>query len=323
MAIRDIPEPVVGEYQAKVRVVAGSLCNSTDTKILHGEFAGPLPAILGHEAVGRIVELGPKVRNYKVGDYVIRPRIGAIPSLGLSAAFGSFVEYGLATDAWAKAEDAGGPRPWHDQTTAGPEWDPQTLVQTITLKETLSFLRNFGVSVGHSLLIFGTGPVGVSFALWGRYLGCDPVIVVGRRDEACRRAIEFGRATQAINNRTERVPDAVRRIIRGGVTHAIEAIGDNDVLRDCLDSLAPAGHVGMYGVAPKSQSASPLRSDPRVSQAAPCEAMVDGEALGLVKRGRIPAREFVSHELDYWDCARGFELLAARQAFKVGLWFER
>jgi threonine dehydrogenase-like Zn-dependent dehydrogenase len=323
VAIRDIPEPVAGDYQVKVRVVAGSLCNSTDAKILHGEFAGPPPAVLGHEAVGRIVELGPKVRNYKIGDYVIRPRIEAIPSMGLKAAFGSFVEYGLATDAWAKAEDEGRARPWHDQTTAGPEWDPQTLVQTITLKETLSFLRNLGVSVGHSLLIFGTGPVGVSFALWGRCSGCDPVIVVGRRDEACRRAIEFGRATHAINNRTERVPDAVRRIIRGGVSHAIEAIGDNEVLRDCLDSLAPGGQVGVYGIAPKSQGASLLRTDPRVSPAGPCEAMVDREVLGLVRQGQIPAREFVSHELDYLECARGFELLASRQAFKVGLRFEK
>ena len=56
LAIRDIPEPVMGPYDARVETVAGSLCNSTDTKILHGEFAGPLPTILGHEAVGRIVE---------------------------------------------------------------------------------------------------------------------------------------------------------------------------------------------------------------------------------------------------------------------------
>ena len=238
VAIWDIPEPPVGEYQAKAKVVAGSLCNSTDMKILHGEFAGPPPAILGHEAVGRIVEIGPKVRNYKVGDLVVRPRIGGVAKLHLNAAFGSFVEYGAVTDAWAKAEDEGRQRPWHDQTTAGAEWDPQALVQTITLKETLSFLRNFGVAKGRSLLIFGTGPVGVSFALWGSHLGCNPVIVVGRRDEACRRAVEFGRATHTINNRKERVPDAVRRIVPDGVTHAIEAIGDNNVLRDCLDSLA-------------------------------------------------------------------------------------
>ena len=322
VGIWDVPEPEAGEYQAKAKVVAGSLCNSTDTKILHAEFAGPLPAILGHEAVGRVIEVGPKVRNYKLGDLVVRPAVGSYPELGLSAGFGSFVEYGLVTDAWAQAEDEGRERPWHAQVAAGADWDPQTLVQMITLKETLSFLRNFRVGKGHSLLIFGTGPVGVSFSLWGRYLGCDAVIVVGRRDAACKRAVSFGRATHTINNKKQNVPEAVREITGEGVTHAIEAIGENDVLRDCLDSLAPGGQVGIYGVPPSSQGRSPLLDDPRISSAGPNEAMVDEEVKNAVKAGRIPAREFVTHELDCTDCARGFELLASREAFKVGLRFE-
>ncbi len=310
IAIRDIPEPVMGEYDALVEVVAGSLCNSTDTKILHGEFVGPLPTILGHEAVGRVVEIGPKVRTYHLGDLVVRPRIGSVPSLNLSSSFGSFVEYGLATDAWAQAEDEGRERPsGHDQIASDGNSDPQTLIQAITLKETLSFLRNLGVDRGQSILIFGTGPVGVSFSLWAGYLGCENVIVVGRRDEACARAKEFGRATHTINNTKEHVPDAVRDIVKTGVTFAIEAIGDNNVLRDCIDSLAPDGQVGMYGVPPDSQGRSPLLDDPRISGAGPREAIVHDEVMEQIQKGTIPARELLTQEIDYRECARGFELL--------------
>ncbi|MDP2990341.1 MAG: zinc-binding dehydrogenase, partial [Kiritimatiellota bacterium] len=152
--------------------------------------------------------------------------------------------------------------------------------------------------------------------------GCDPVIVVGRRDEACQRALDFGKATHVINNREQSVPNAVKKIMGGGgVSYAIEAIGDNGVLRDCLDSLAPGGKVGLYGVAPDSQGRSPLCDDPRVSKAGPIEAMVDEEVLRLVRQGIIPAREFVSHELGFTECAHAFELLANRKAFKVGLKF--
>ena len=322
LAIRDIPEPAMGPYDARVEIVAGSLCNSTDTKILHGEFAGPLPAILGHEAVGRIVEIGSRVRNYRIGHLVVRPRIGAVPELDLSSSFGSFVEYGLATDAWSLAEDEGKERPLaHPQIAADGSRDPQTLVQAITLKETLSFLRNLGVNKGQSILIFGTGPVGVSFSLWAGYLGCDHVIVVGRRDEACARAKDFGRATHTINNKRERVPGAVRKIVEAGVTFAIEAIGDNDVLCDCLDSLAPDGQVGIYGVPPASQGRSPLRDDSRISSAGPREAMVHEEVMTQIRNGSIPARDFLTHELDYTECAHGLDLLASREAFKVGLDF--
>ncbi|MDP2990512.1 MAG: alcohol dehydrogenase catalytic domain-containing protein, partial [Kiritimatiellota bacterium] len=158
LSVRDVPEPEPNEYQARVKMLAASLCNSTDTKILHGEFAGPLPTVLGHEAVGRVLEVGAKVRHYRVGDLVVRPRIGPIPRLGLGVAFGSFVEIGLVTDKWARAEDEGRAQPWNDQTKADADWDPMTLVQTITLKETLSFLRNLGIRQGDSVLIFGTGP---------------------------------------------------------------------------------------------------------------------------------------------------------------------
>lgn len=323
LAVRDVPEPEPGDYEAKVRLVAGSLCNGTDMKILHGEFAGPLPTVLGHEAAGRIVELGPKVRSYKVGALVVRPRVFGYPDLGLSASFGSFAEYGLVTDAWAKAEDEGAERPAHDQIPAVPDADPQTLVQAITLKETLSFLRNLGVGEGHSLLVYGTGPVGLSFSLWGRYLGCDTVIVVGRREAACRKALEFGRATHTIDNTRESVPSAVRRVTGAGVTHAVEAIGENAVLQDCLDALAPGGQVGVYGVAPASQGRSALRDDPRISKAGPREGMVHDEVMAQIANGTIPAREFLTHELDWTECERGFELLASREAFKVGLAFDK
>jgi threonine dehydrogenase-like Zn-dependent dehydrogenase len=324
IVIRDVPEPEMGEYQARIKVVAGSICNSTDAKILHGEFAGPPPAVLGHEAVGRVVDIGPKVRNYKIGDMVLRPSIPGVPDMGIGSAFGSFVEYGLATDAWAQAEDSGEERPaGHDQVACSSDWDPQDLVQGITLKETLSFLHSFGVGKGHSLLIFGTGPVGVSFSLWGRYLGCEQVIVVGRRDAACYRAKEFGRATHAINNRVDDVPRAVRSIVPDGVTHAIEAIGDNDVLEDCLNSLAQGGQVGIYGVAPASQGRSPLLDDKRISSAGPCEALAHNEVMEQVRKGTIPSRDFLTHELDYTECARGFELLESREAFKVGLTFSK
>jgi len=322
VGIWDIPEPKASDYQAKVKVIAGSLCNSTDTKILHGEFAGPHPVILGHEVVGEVVETGSKVRMYKKGDLVVRPRVTAYPELELGTAFGSFVEYGLVTDEFAREEDEGSKRQrMPNQTRADPSWDPLALVQTITLKETLSFLKNLGVEEGDAILIFGTGPVGLSFSIWARHLGCDPVIVVGRRDEACRKALDFGRATHVINNQGENVVNSVRRIAGEGVKFSIEAIGENAVLRDCLECLKTGGEIGIYGVSPNSQGKSPLLQDPRVSKARPDEGAVDQEVLEAVKKGLIPAREFVTHELKFEECEHAFQLLAEKKAFKIGFSF--
>lgn len=74
-------------------------------------------------------------------------------------------------------------------------------------------------------------------------------------------------------------------------------------------------------MSPASEGRSPLLDDPRASSARPCEAMADVQVLRLVEQGVILAREFITHELNFSECQRGFELLASREAFKVGLTF--
>ena len=50
----------------------GFLHNGTDSKILHGTFKGvdTYPCLLGHEANGEVVEVGSKVKQWKVGDRI-------------------------------------------------------------------------------------------------------------------------------------------------------------------------------------------------------------------------------------------------------------
>ncbi len=323
VSVRDIPAPTLqSPYDALTRVICGSLCNSTDLKIVHRQFdwVADYPLVLGHEVVGRVVEAGPSVRSFHVGDFVSRPRAAPAAGTGLSEGFGGFCEYGLVTDTQAMAED-GLTESSPSQLAAPADCDPAALTQMVTLRETLDFLKTMGVRAGQSLLIFGAGPVGLSFSLLARHLGLGPVIVVGRREEALRRALDFGRATHVINNRQERVPEAVKALTAGaGADWAIEAIGTDAILQDALDSLREAGRVGLYGVPPRDDGHSPLRQSARVLSAPIVEARTHEAILDWTRRGLIPAREFVTHELPMADVSRGLRLLESREAFKVLLW---
>lgn len=63
-----VPHPSSNEVLVHVR--ASGLC-STDTHLLNGrQPLGNLPRILGHELAGDIVELGPSVQGWQVGDRV-------------------------------------------------------------------------------------------------------------------------------------------------------------------------------------------------------------------------------------------------------------
>jgi propanol-preferring alcohol dehydrogenase len=71
-----LPRPVVGEGQILVRVCACAVCR-TDLQVAAGEVPHPkLPLILGHEVIGRVVEIGKSGERFKLGDRVGIPWLG-------------------------------------------------------------------------------------------------------------------------------------------------------------------------------------------------------------------------------------------------------
>lgn len=68
--ILDLEEPVAGENDILIKVLAGSLCGS-DVHVFEWT-AGyewlPIPLVLGHEFSGKVVEIGERIRGVSVGD---------------------------------------------------------------------------------------------------------------------------------------------------------------------------------------------------------------------------------------------------------------
>ena len=71
LEIKDVPRPIPRADEVLVKIEASGVC-FTDVHILKGEHASPnpLPLIMGHEGVGRVVELGSEGGPLKVGDRV-------------------------------------------------------------------------------------------------------------------------------------------------------------------------------------------------------------------------------------------------------------
>ena len=92
LSIKDIQGPVPGDYDVLCETQYGALCTGTDTHLLH--YHPPfcnwikLPAILGHESIGKVIQLGSKVRHFKVGDMITR--VGHPGVDGIDSAWGGF-----------------------------------------------------------------------------------------------------------------------------------------------------------------------------------------------------------------------------------------
>ena len=79
LAWSETPQPSITDpHEALVRPIAVTLCD-VDVRMLSGELPVHAPTVLGHEGVGRVVEVGAQVSRLKKGDRVI----GAfVPSCG-------------------------------------------------------------------------------------------------------------------------------------------------------------------------------------------------------------------------------------------------
>ena len=69
VGILDVEEPVCGPGQVKVEVAFCGVCG-TDLHVLHDTFRSCPPVIMGHEASGKVVEVGAVAAGVSIGDRV-------------------------------------------------------------------------------------------------------------------------------------------------------------------------------------------------------------------------------------------------------------
>lgn len=322
LVVREAPVPTITETECLVEILACAICNSTDHKLLQGSFRykGPdaYPGILGHESVGRVVECGSQVTSFKPGDLVLRPSACYPPGEGPTSMYGGLAEYGKVTDPLA----GGSPM----QQIIPSDLDPVDATMLITLKETLSWLQRWPVRPRESVAVLGSGPVGLSFAYFARMLGCYPVLVAGRRDEALQRALGFG-ADAVINTTTDDAVGIVKQWTKGcGADRVIEAIGDDAAADLGLSLLNPRGRLGVYGIAPTRTAGDMERRAVDIALARnewaleffnPQEALPHEQLLWLVRQGMVNLKDWYTHVVPLQEAQRGFELLERKEAFKV------
>ena len=321
-AILDLPEPEIGPYEALVQVEACGICNSTDWKIIEGEFVrGTYPILLGHESCGRVIAVGDEVRSFQVGDRVLRSRLedAHVPYTGGRSCWGGFVEQAIVTDRWAERGMAYGAFS-HPQQIVPAHWTPAEGVASITLKETLSCLWNSDVRAGQSLAIVGTGPVGQTLALFAVLSGIRPVVVFGRRLEWAETFAKLGVDGYVAD---QDVPPEVQDILDGGgFDRAIEAVGARSALSKCLEVVKAGGRVNLYGIAPLSEPYLPEEEgDPRVFRGQVAEAEAHEQLIEWVEQGKVRPADWISHQMPWTDYQRGLDMVANKEANKVVLAF--
>ena len=198
------PNQTPGPYEARIRTEIAALCNMTDRKLVHGEFPGVThyPLLLGHETVGIVEAVGAHVRSFKAGDRVVGGLVLNSPDPAYGSGWGGFCEYTIAGDHQAMVEDgvADAAHGWGEvfeiMRVVPRSISIEDAVLLCTWREVYGAFGDFSLKAGDDVLIYGGGPVGLSFVKFGRLLGLGEIILVDRNAHKRQKALEMG-ATSA------------------------------------------------------------------------------------------------------------------------------
>jgi len=240
----DVPEPIVQDSNdALVRVTGSGICG-TDLHMIRGTMPGMEEGtILGHEAVGIVEAVGANVRNFKPGDRVVIPSTIACGYCSYCRA-GYFSQCDNANPNGPQAGTAffGGPRATgsFDGLQAEIARVPFANVGLVKIPDSVTdeqalMLSDifptgyFGADMahihpGHTVSVFGCGPVG-QFAIISAFLmGAGRVLAVDCVESRLDRARDNG--AEVIDFEQENAVDAILELTGGiGTDRAIDAVG--------------------------------------------------------------------------------------------------
>ena len=313
--------PEYGEYDALVKLESCGVCTGTDTKIIHGKFKGidTYPVVLGHEGVGRVVAAGSKVRSFRPGDLVLMPYWSDVPE-GYTSGWGTYSEYNIVTDAQAQEADGILPAPFaYGQCKLPADFDPVDSAMIITFREVLSTLKQFDLKPNKSLLVFGMGPVGLSFVRFAKLLGIWPVIAMDRHEEKLALAKALG-ADHVFNTAACEITQAIRSVCPDGIDYVLDAVGYNDLMNLALDCLVDEGKICVYGISPVTDyrldwSRCPHNWTLQFHQfpSKKAEAEAHAQIIFWIRSGVLEPKQFISHVFPFSEIDRAFAAIANRE----------
>jgi threonine 3-dehydrogenase len=252
LEMRDVPEPAMSLNDVRIGVERTGICG-TD---LHIESWDPwaartiqTPLIVGHEFVGRVLEVGANVTDLEPGDLVSgeghvvcgRCRHCRAGRWHLCA---NTVGLGVNRDG-AFAEQVVLPvtNVWHHW----PGVDPEVAAIFDPFGNAVHTALSFPV-LGEDVLVVGAGPIGLMAAAVARHAGARYVVVSEPNPFRRELATRMG-ATRVVDPGKETLADVQRALgMVEGFDVVLEMSGNATAMRDALVHMAHGGGMAILGI---------------------------------------------------------------------------
>ena len=245
----DMPEPQLAENQrdwVKIKVRCCGICGS-EVHAYHGLHPFRIPPLVsGHEAAGDVVEVGPDVKNFKVGDHVV-----VEPHYGCGECW--YCKHGLYNVCTnKKVLGAGGWSGALGEYIVTPEKTVVHLADNLSYEEGaliepvangMYAVRNSNITEESTICIIGAGPIGIGDFLCAKLYNPKLIVMVDISDFNLGKAKEMG-AEVLVNSRSENLYDRIMELTDGlGVDMTFLAFGDEPTLNQAASITRRGGQM--------------------------------------------------------------------------------
>jgi S-(hydroxymethyl)glutathione dehydrogenase / alcohol dehydrogenase len=263
-----------GPHEVLIRTAACGLCHS-DLHFIEGTYPHPLPAIPGHEAAGIVEAVGSEVRTVKVGDAVVtclsafcghceycvtgrmslclggetRRKPGEAPRL--TRPDGSLVNQMLNLSAYAEMMLVHE----HACVAINPEMplDKASVIGCAVTTGAGTIFNACKVTPGETVAVIGCGGVGLATINAAKIAGAGRIIAADPVPEKRALAMKLG-ATDVVDAMADDAAKQIQELTKGGVDHAIEAVGRPASGELAVKSLKRGGTATILGMMPLQHS---------------------------------------------------------------------
>ncbi|WP_369366266.1 alcohol dehydrogenase catalytic domain-containing protein [Streptomyces sp. CG4] len=259
-----------GPGEVLVAIAAAGLCHS-DLSVVDGTIPFPVPVVLGHEGAGVVEAVGVGVTHVRPGDHVALSTLancGTCPECDRGRPTMCRQAIGRPGKPFSRGT---GPVHQFASNSAFAERTVVKAVQAVPIPKDIplesaaligcgvltgvgAVLNRARVDRGDSVVVIGTGGIGLNVLQGARLAGALRIVAVDANPAKAEVARQFG-ATDFLTS-----TDGVRDILPAGADHTFECVGRVELIRQAIDLLDRHGQAILLGVPAATAEASFLVS---------------------------------------------------------------
>lgn len=321
-------QPTPGSRDAILRPTKGLVCTS-DCHTVHGAIGERKNLTLGHEVVGVVEEVGDDVTDFESGD---RVAVGAItPDWSSEAAQDGHPSQSndpLGGWKFANVKDGTFAEQVHVNDADGnlahiPDGvtDHEALYTTDMMSTGFAAAENADIPIGGTVAVFAQGPVGLMATKGASLQGAGEIIAVETRENRQELSREYGADHIVDFQETDPVEKIMELTDQKGVDSAIEALGSDQTLQDCIKVAKPGGTVSNVGY----HGGDEFRHIPRVEWGvgmAEIDIVTDlcpggrlriRRLLRMLENDRVDPTKMTTHEFDFDKIEEAFWMMDEKE----------